>query len=171
MNNFSNSNSHTNPNATKQPGMSTGHTQPQAEAEADVLEDILAAAAFQPIATTIPAGGMHSLDRGSGTSLIDYILDGAAARKHREVLRHIRDVGIETMEGMNITSMIAADMVANSLETEHTMEQLIRQYSDSKFVAASAALYTQLGRAIQMQTVPAIAQTGANRIKNKIESR
>ncbi|NWJ98514.1 MAG: hypothetical protein HXX20_22415 [Chloroflexi bacterium] len=51
------------------------------------------------------------------------------------------------------------------------MEQLILQYSQSEMVLSSAPVYVQLARTMQMQTVPAIAQAGMNRIRRKIEQR
>lgn len=156
------------PNGTTEFGVSSPYD--ESSSDTDTLDQAMQGAALQPV----PAGGTmagYSLDRGSGLGLIDWIIDSAGAQTHRRVMNHNRDVAVETMDAMSLTSMLAADFVANSLETERAMEQTILQNRDSKMALASAPVYVQLARQMQMQTMPAIAQTGMNRIKHKIEHR
>ena len=152
--------------------------QPTADQEETILEMDSQAALYKALqgsaangkVQTVPPGG-YGLERGSGPGLLDWVFDRAAARKHQEVMSLIRDTTIETMEAMNAATLLTTDFAANSMEAEYTIEQVIRQYKDSPTVLASAPMYVQLARSMQMQTVPGIAQAGVNRIKRKIEQR
>lgn len=153
--------------------------QSQAQPQVDETTALLQAlrGSVMPTPGGAPAGvmpggaGGYTLEHGSAGGVLDWLLDGAAARKHREVMTHIRDTTIETLEAMNAASLITADFAANSFDTEYTMEQLVTQYRHSQMVLASAPVYVQLARQMQMQTVPAIAQAGMNRLRSKIEHR
>ncbi len=137
--------------------------------ENDPLTEVIQGAALQPVPPA--AYGGYALERPSGPTIIDWFLDAAAARKHREVMTTIRDASIEGQEAMAAASQLAADFVANSLETEHFMEREIRNHQDSRMALANAPTYAQIGRTMQMQSLPEIAQAAINRIKRKIEQR
>ncbi|NWJ95683.1 MAG: hypothetical protein HXX20_07870 [Chloroflexi bacterium] len=98
-------------------GQATPTTPPEQTGGTSALSKALQGAALQPVpsAGSPTAGGGYSIERGS-PGILDWLLDSAAARKHREVMTLIRDTGIETMEAMNVSSMLTADFVANSLD-------------------------------------------------------
>ncbi len=151
---------------------------PKKEAEQEVLdnqavlEETLRAAAIKGTPNQAQSqGGGLVLDRGNGPGLLEWVFDRAAARKHHEVMSLIRDTTIETMEAMNASTLLATDFVANTLDAENTMQQIIMQYRNSELVLSSAPMYVGIAREMLMQTVPSITQAGMNRIKTKIEKR
>ena len=111
----------------------------------------------------------YAMERSQGPGILDWIFDNQAARRQREALNYVRRTGELVADAMQVTSALAADFVANCLETEYNMEQTVHQYSNSRFAIASAPLYVNLARQMQIQTVPEITQSGMNRIKRKIE--
>ena len=109
------------------------------------------------------------IQRGSDKFL--GFFESAAARKHRRVLEHNRDVAEETLEAMSLAGIIATDFVAESFDFEAGVEQLIRQYSSTAMVLGSAPVYVQRARQMFMQDVPGISQAGIASIRREIERR
>jgi hypothetical protein len=108
---------------------------------------------------------------GGGLTVFDWLFDSGAARTHRDVMNTIDRTVTEVHHGMTGISSIVVDFAANSMENERTFEQLIQQYGNSAMVRASAPLYIQMARQMQLQGLPTVAQAGINRIKSKIERR
>ena len=93
------------------------------------------------------------------------------ARTHKNVMAAIRDVTIETLEGISAASMIAEDYVANALDAEETMERIVIQHQDSQMALSAAPVYIQAARRILTNECLAIANAGTGQIVWRIQHR